>query len=198
MQSERKEFDEKPVENIDVLDENGNVTMKRYPRSEVHRLGLWHRVAHVWIVNQKGELIVQKRNNTKESWPNLWDVSSAGHCDAGENSLTTAQRELEEELGLRVSSDKFQLLFSAKMENILKEGTYIDREIVDVYLLEMEVDLSTLALQESEVAAVAYIPYRELMEKYESKDAAYVPRDPNSFYCRTLFDHLRQRTNHSN
>jgi len=89
MQGEQKELDEKRVENIDVLDENGNVTMKRYPRSEVHRLGLWHRVAHVWIVNQKGELIVQKRTNTKESWPSLWDVSSAGHCDAGENSLTT-------------------------------------------------------------------------------------------------------------
>lgn len=78
-----------PEEYLDVLDEKGNLTGEKKLRSEIHAKGLWHKVVHgihfisahsaVWIVNSKGELMVQKRSEIKESYPGLWDISSAGN-----------------------------------------------------------------------------------------------------------------------
>eukprot|EP01119_Soliformovum_irregulare_P014431 TRINITY_DN3947_c0_g1_i2.p1 TRINITY_DN3947_c0_g1~~TRINITY_DN3947_c0_g1_i2.p1 ORF type:complete len:185 (+),score=48.17 TRINITY_DN3947_c0_g1_i2:17-571(+) len=76
-------------EYLDVLDENGKFTGISHPRSQVHREGLWHRVVHVWIVNSKGQVLLQQRTLNKESWPGMWDISSAGHISAGEGSLVT-------------------------------------------------------------------------------------------------------------
>jgi hypothetical protein len=51
----------------------------------------------VWIMNSKGEVILQKRAPQKESYPNMWDISSAGsftnntkllgHISAGDEPL---------------------------------------------------------------------------------------------------------------
>jgi len=42
--------------------------------------GDWHRAVHVWIYAQSTHrLLIQKRAECKESWPNLWDISAAGH-----------------------------------------------------------------------------------------------------------------------
>ena len=93
--------------------------------------GDWHRAVHVWIYAQSTHrLLIQKRAACKESWPNLWDISAAGHgallhrqnwsdllhaaetlllnhifciaVTAGDQSLETAQRETQEELGVDV------------------------------------------------------------------------------------------------
>lgn len=52
------------------------------------------------IENDQGEILLQHRSPTKDTFPNCWDNSSAGHVDAGEDYDTAAYRELEEELGI--------------------------------------------------------------------------------------------------
>lgn len=48
---------------------------------------------HVWLfVESTQELLVQKRADRKDSWPGLWDISSAGHITAGDTSLLTARQ----------------------------------------------------------------------------------------------------------
>ena len=49
------------MELLDVLDENGNLTGRAEERKIVHEQGLWHIHVGVWIMNQKGELLFQKR-----------------------------------------------------------------------------------------------------------------------------------------
>jgi len=180
-------------EYLDVLDEQGKFTGVSRPRSEVHRLGLWHRVAHVWIVNSKGEMIVQKRSEKKESWPGLWDISCAGHCSAGDSSLVSAQRELEEELGLIIASEKLTFLFTETVNSVLNGGKYLNKEFIDVYLLELEVDLKTLVLQESEVSGVQSFYYKDLMQRYKESDATFVPIPPEGTYYKQLFAHIEKR-----
>lgn len=69
-------------------------------RDVIHRDGLTHRAVHIFALNRKGEIFLQKRSRLKDNCPGLWDSSAAGHVDAGESYPACARRELEEELGL--------------------------------------------------------------------------------------------------
>lgn len=85
---------------LDVVDENDQV-LRQLPRDEVHAQGLRHRAAHILVLDSTGRVFVQRRAWWKECQPGLWDTSAAGHVDAGESYVAAAERELEEELGLR-------------------------------------------------------------------------------------------------
>jgi isopentenyl-diphosphate delta-isomerase type 1 len=90
----------KSVQNevFDVVNERDEV-VGRESRSEVHRLGLKHRAIHVLLTNSPGEVFLQKRSSTKDTWPRAWDSSVSGHLDAGEDYYEAARREVREELG---------------------------------------------------------------------------------------------------
>jgi len=86
-------------EMLAVVDENDEV-IGAERRDVIHRDGLTHRAIHIFVLNQKGEIFLQKRSRLKDNCPGLWDSSAAGHVDAGEEYEACARRELEEELGL--------------------------------------------------------------------------------------------------
>jgi 16S rRNA (adenine1518-N6/adenine1519-N6)-dimethyltransferase len=69
-------------------------------RSEVHGNNLRHRAVHILVFNHLGELFLQKRSRLKDRHPGLWDSSTAGHVDTGEDYDVAANRELHEELGV--------------------------------------------------------------------------------------------------
>ena len=101
-------------EYFDILDENGNKTGKTKLRSEVHRDGDWHKAVHIWIINENGDILLQRRCATKDSNPNMLDISCAGHLTAGDESLTGAIRELKEELNLDVNKKDLQFIKTLK------------------------------------------------------------------------------------
>lgn len=88
---------------FDVVNDRDEVIGQK-PRSQVHREGLLHRAVHVFVFNSRGELFLQKRSMRKDCFPGTWDSSSSGHLDCGESYDACAVRELEEEIGLRVST----------------------------------------------------------------------------------------------
>lgn len=57
----------KPMELLDVLDEKGNETGKVEDKDIIHEKGLWHKEVDAWIVNEKGEILIQKRAATKST-----------------------------------------------------------------------------------------------------------------------------------
>jgi isopentenyl-diphosphate delta-isomerase len=83
---------------FDVVNELDEV-IGQERRSVVHRTGLRHRAVHVLVFNSKGELFLQKRSMTKDTFPGAWDSSASGHLDTGEDYEACAMRELGEELG---------------------------------------------------------------------------------------------------
>lgn len=64
----------------------GNFTGVSKPRQEVHEKGLWHKIACIFIINSKGEVLMQKRSEFKMTNPNGWTCSASGHVDAGEST----------------------------------------------------------------------------------------------------------------
>ncbi len=87
-------------EYFETFDDQGRPTGLA-AREEVHARGLWHRSAHVFLFNGRGELYVQRRAAAKDLFPNRWDFSVGEHLVPGESFLQGARRGLDEELGVR-------------------------------------------------------------------------------------------------
>jgi len=93
---------QRPDEIFDIVDENDKVIGNAF-RHEVHARKLWHRAVHVMVVGKEGKIFLQKRSLRKDTAPGRWDSACSGHVDTGEDYLTSAVRELKEEIGLTVS-----------------------------------------------------------------------------------------------
>lgn len=172
-------------EYLDVLTKTGLKTGVSKPREAVHRDGDYHRAVHVWIYSEStSEVLLQRRADCKDSWPGMWDVSSAGHISAGDSSLLSARRELLEELGLTLPMDAFELLYTFLFECVINDGTYINNEFNDVYLVTTvsPIPAEAFTLQQSEVSAVKYISYGEYRDILAKEDSSYVPYDINGGY----------------
>lgn len=102
------------MEYIDIFDENNNPIGEIKEKNKAHEDGNFHRTAHIWIMNNKKELLLQKRSPTQKSHPNCWDISGAGHIRAGEIVLQGAIRELKEELGVSSKEDELNFISIVK------------------------------------------------------------------------------------
>lgn len=54
----------------------------------------------ILVFNDKGELALQLRSATDDSYPSHWDFSAAGGIEIGENYTSAAEREMREEIGI--------------------------------------------------------------------------------------------------
>ena len=99
---------------FDIVDHN-DLVVGQATRQEVHKNSWLHRSVHILVFNTQNDLFLQKRALTKDENPGYWDSSAAGHVSSGEDYLTSAHRELKEELGISGSLKPF-LKFRASQE----------------------------------------------------------------------------------
>jgi len=71
-----------------------------------------HREVAVAVFTKQGETLLQKRSMKKKYDPGVWQIASAGHVAVGENPKESAERELSEEVGLKVKLRYIDKLFS--------------------------------------------------------------------------------------
>ena len=159
---------------IDVLDENGVKTGEVLTRNEVHKRGLWHRAIAVAIINEQNQILVQQRSFKKEKNAGKWDISVAGHISSGQDALSAASREINEEvsvnLGFNVDIKEFRYMFSYRKQEILKED-YIERQFYDFFVLRKDgLRAENIKIQESEVEQIKFVNVSELNEMIENKE----------------------------
>lgn len=65
-------------EYVDLFDSDDRPLSRSVPKRQAHQQGLWHRSAHVWIYDRTGNILMQKRALTKDTFPGLWDISVPG------------------------------------------------------------------------------------------------------------------------
>ncbi|MBV9643812.1 MAG: ribosomal RNA small subunit methyltransferase A [Verrucomicrobia bacterium] len=94
-----------PGELLTVVDKSDKPLMPM-PRATIHRENLLHRAVHILLLNNRGELLLQKRSHRKDRFPRCWDSSAAGHVDANESYRECAMRELQEETGVTATLAK--------------------------------------------------------------------------------------------
>ncbi len=161
-------------EMIDLLRPDGTPLGRAKEKSLVHRDGDLHRTAHLWIITPGLSVLLQLRASTKVSHPSLWDVSVAGHVDAGETAEAAAIREAREELGIELAVDELRHIGSIRERWVIQERGYVDNEIEEVYIVRRDVDLAALLLQPGEVDDVALITFAEFRARVASRDATMV------------------------
>ena len=127
-----------PDELWDVYDAQGSKTGAVHRRGEPMADGEWHLCVHVWVQNSRGEFLLTRRHPEK-SMGGRWE--SVGGCVvAGEDSLSTALREVAEETGLALDPARGELL--------LRYGG--PHFFCDVWRFRQDFDADALVLQEGE------------------------------------------------
>lgn len=170
------------MEIFDIVDEKGIPTGKTIERTEAHAKGIRHRTAHIWIVRKvddKVEVLLQKRAMNKDSFPGRFDTSSAGHIQAGDEPVESAIRELNEELGIVAAASDLQFVgnFDVAYEKEFHGKIFRDSEVAFVYIYDKPVEKDSLILQESELEAVEWFEINEVFEACERHDQKFcVPR----------------------
>lgn len=172
-------------EMIDVLDENGVKTGEILTRKDVHKLGLWHKIIVIAIIDKDNQILMQQRSFTKDTNPGQWDISAAGHVSAGQTPLEAAVREINEEVGIRVEDKDLNYILTYKKESYVRED-YKDKQIFDCYIAKVkEIDMDKIILQESEVADAKLVTKEEFKNMVESGNMVKRPE----FY-KALLDYL--------
>ena len=174
-------------EYFDLLNENGERIGKTKLRSEVHRDGDWHKAVHIWIINNKGDILLQRRCATKDSNPNMLDISSAGHLSAGDDSLTGAIRELKEELNLDVNKEDLEYIKTLKRSSKYTE-TFINNEFDDLYILRTDKKLEDMEYQKEEISEIMYVPYKDFKKMVQDKQPDLLRHDEEFEILFNLFD----------
>ena len=141
------------MEQWDLLDSKGQPTGRTIVRGEPLRAGQYHLVEHIWILDAKGRILIQRRADHLRLMPGVWAANS-GSAMAGESSEDAARRELMEELSIRVAPG--ELVYGGRMRR--------RNSFTDVWLLYRDIDPSALRLQKEEVAEVRWVTPEELTD----------------------------------
>ena len=148
---------------VDVLDKEGMYTGKVETREKCSKDGLWHKAVVVFIINSKGQVLLQRRSPNKKTWPNMWDVTVGGNVLAGEFGFEAAIREAKEELGIELEKEDITFIGSVISSN--KRGDIINNYFNEYYIANKEIDETKLQLQEEEVSEVKWINKEEIIDK---------------------------------
>lgn len=155
-------------EYIDIVHETGEPTGRKALKSEAHKNGLWHNTIHLWLYTKQKQILLQQRSYKKSIYPLLWDVSAAGHIDAGESFKHAAIRETKEELGLTLNKNDLMKIGVHKHLSTYANGTIKDNEFHQVYVAELKVNIELLVPQEDEVEAIKLVSFKEFRTLLEN------------------------------
>lgn len=97
-------------EYLDIVDENDTVIGKQL-RSEAYAHNRSNfRVVNVLLINPEGKLWIPRRAANKRIFPLALDMSMGGHVEHGETYAQALERELSEELNLKLNETNYRFL----------------------------------------------------------------------------------------
>ncbi len=171
------------MELLDIVDENGNYTGEVTDRNEVHLRGLWHKEVAVWIFNEKGDILLQRRSSSKKMAPNKLSICE-GHVISKNTSVETAKVELLEELGVDKSIDDIIYLTTEKKQKQFTEFS-INRIFNDVYYTIVNISINEFIIQKEELSEVIYVNYLDFKNRVLNSDdeiiVKYTPETKRTF-----------------
>ncbi|MGV4413985.1 isopentenyl-diphosphate Delta-isomerase [Chryseobacterium sp. T1] len=100
---------------------------------QAHENGLLHRAFSVFLFNEKGEMLLQKRAAEKYHSPNQWTNACCSHPRENESYLDAAKRRLNEELGIESElTERFHFIYKADVGQDLWEHE-LDHVFTGIY-----------------------------------------------------------------
>lgn len=173
-------------EYIDIVTKEGKATGTSALKSIIHSKGHYHNTVHIWFYTKNKEILLQQRAATKTIHPLLWDVSVAGHIDAGETLRSGAVREIKEEIGLAISENDLLKIGVFECFQSYDNGI-IDNEFHHTFICELASDINSLTPQESEVEALKFVTIKEFIELLEQSNTnQHFIASNKSYYLKVL------------
>lgn len=150
------------MELLDIVDKNGAFTGEIVERKKAQELGLLHWEVIIVVVNEKKQILLQKRSANEKHFPNKWALCS-GLVISGESCDEAAVRELKEELGVEFQISDLHLL----------EGNL---NLTRFYYVITNYDESQFVIQKEELSSVKWFDLDEILEKVNSGDDSIIIR----------------------
>ena len=114
----------KSQERVILVDEC-DIPIGDMEKMEAHEKGLLHRAISVFIINSKGEILLQRRALEKYHSGGLWTNTCCTHPRLGESCFKAANRRLEEEMGMKADlHEAFFFIYKAELDQGLTEHEF--------------------------------------------------------------------------
>jgi len=151
----------------DVLLVNQNdEPIGRMEKMEAHQKGLLHRAFSVFIFNDQGEMLLQRRSLKKYHSGGRWTNACCSHPYPDEDVLQAAIRRTNEELGISIALNKaFSFTYKAVLDNGLTEHEF-DHVFIGTYN-------GSLQPNKDEVGDYAYVDMDYLQQHIEKHPDQY-------------------------
>jgi isopentenyldiphosphate isomerase len=156
------------MESIDIY--NANLEhIGVMERLEAHLNGQWHQTFHCWVVapDDGGKLLFQVRSAQMANFPNLLDVSAAGHLEAGE-TVHQGIREVSEELGVQIPPNALHEL-GYRVEVADQDNGQCNREYQAVYVAFLSTKLDEYQPQVEEVVGLLWLSVADGLALFSGK-----------------------------
>ena len=137
----------------DLYDGCGEKTGRTMVRGEAIPTGFYHIGVHIWPMNGRGELLIQRRSMSVQWKPGIW-AATGGSAVSGEEPLAAARRELREELGYAASEEEMRFVARLRRSN----------SYCYVYAVKTDRMENDFSLQKEEVSAVRWCSPQRLMQ----------------------------------
>lgn len=89
------------MEMCSLVDADGRSLGRVVARGSKTGPGAYFPVVHLWLADESGNFLIQRRADHLASDPGMW-ATTAGYVQAGETPLEAVVREAREEMGLRL------------------------------------------------------------------------------------------------
>lgn len=138
-------------------------------RGRAHSSGVYYRTIYVLVKNSHSQILIQKRSSTKDLYPDKWDLSVGGHVNYGDSYISTAIRELREELGLQARPQDLAFL---KEILVTLPNSYEFFQVFEYHLK----DTDKLILEKEEISSVKWVSDQELISSIKTSPGQWYPR----------------------
>ena len=165
------------MELIDIVDENNELTGQVEDRWVAYEKGLWRRTVSCWIMNEKGEVLLQKRAGNKRRNPGKW-AKTGGQVDTGETVEEAIFREVKEEIGIEIPKEQIKVVDVHKSNDKNRRFAYN-------FIFVVNYKIEDYVLQREEVEEDRYFTIEEM-------ENARANNDMNFTFCNWDIEDFRR------
>lgn len=170
-------------EKIVLVDENDK-EQGFEEKLKVHQEGKLHRAFSIFVLNSKGQLLLQQRNINKYHSGGLWANSCCSHPREGENINEAIHRRLIEEMGFDCQLKKlFKFIYKTTFANGLTEY-----ELDHVFVGNFNGQIKP---NPKEASAIKWIKLAELKKEIKKNPQQY------AFWLKTCYNQFLKHLNKS-
>jgi len=122
----------------------------------------------LFLFNEDGDLLLQRRSKDKRLWPDYWSNSCCSHPRRGETMAVATQRRLGDELSVEATLEfVYRFMYQAEFG---EQGS--ENEVCHVYLGTAE---GPVQPNQHEISAVRYLSAETVGDEIDSTPEQFTP-----------------------